>query len=98
MARKEYTGTLTYPTNLEEAKVILYITEETKYEAEDLDNAERIETTGLLKWAVVEGGEEAETIRELTGLYDEYNEYLILYFANGRVEFHRNSHVTMFIW
>lgn len=92
-----YTGTLFHPTNLQEADVKLYIHKYNKYEGGADPEPERVTCTGLISWTVVEGGEEADTIRELTGLYDENNEYLILKFENGKVEIHRNSHVTMFI-
>lgn len=91
-----YTRTLFHP-DLTTATVILYITEGTKYEIEDLDNAERIETTGLKSWTIVEGGAEADAVETIMDEVDENREYLILQFENGRNEFYRNSHVTMFI-
>lgn len=100
-----YTRTLFNP-DLTKAKVELYISEDSKYNrgsriyvaGEEPEDEKKVEFTGLLSWTIIEGGEEADAIRALTGLYDENNEYLVLKFENGKVEIYRNSHVTMFIW
>ena len=96
MASRTYTGTLMRP-ELKKARVELMIFELNKYENYGQE-PEEITTTGLISWTVVEGGEEADRIRELTGLYDENDEYLVLKFENGKVEIYRNSYVTMFIF
>lgn len=105
MASRTYTGTLMRP-NLAEAKIDLYISKADKYNRgsriymadEEPEDEERVEVTGVISWTLIEGGEEADKIRDLTGLYDENNEYLVLKYENGKVEIYRNSHVTMFIY
>jgi hypothetical protein len=91
MASRTYTGTLFYPTNLKEATIRLY----TDFDSDE--DRKKTEVTGLISWTIVEGGEEADKIRDLTGLYDERDEYLVLKYENGKVEIYPNSKVTMFI-
>lgn len=98
MAQTTYTGTTFYPTNLQDAKVILYIYDSCKYNDDfDSDKEIKVEYTGLISWTIVEGGKEAEEIESHTDCADEYHEYLVLNFANGETSTFRNSHVTMFI-
>ena len=93
--RRDYTRTL-FHDDLTEALVTLYFTNAPKYEEHDIDEDNKVEFRGITKWSIIEGGKEAEAI-ETAFDEDEYHEYLILTFANGKQEVYRNSHVIMFI-
>jgi hypothetical protein len=100
--KRTYTGTTFYNNHgrkLQEATVRLYITKSNKYDCkgEFTGEPEKIEFTGLKSWTIVEGGPEADAVETIMDEVDENREYLILQFENGRAEFYRNSHVTMFI-
>lgn len=91
---KTYHGTLFNP-DLTKAKVILYFTENVKWEAKD-EEEKMVEYRGVKSWSIVDG-EEAKLIEAETDEIDELHEYLILRFENGEESTYRNSHVAMFI-
>lgn len=92
-----YTGTLFYH-DLTKAKIKLYIHEATKYEDSE-DDEIKVEYTGVKAWDIIEGGQEAEEIEAETDQsgIDEFHEYLVLHFEDGRTATFRNSHVDMLI-
>ena len=77
------------------ARVIVYLG--SKYETPEAV-AEK-EYTGLTRWDIIEGGEEAEAIEAETDEsgVDEHHEYLRLHFNDGTTATFRNSHVDFFI-
>lgn len=97
-----YNRTL-FHDDLTEAKIDLYFSEEDRYTRGSRiyglndDEEQKITVTGVKSWTVVEGGEEAEALENITEV-DENHEYLILNYADGHAEVYRNSHVTMFLW
>lgn len=96
--KRSYHGTLLRP-NLAEATVILEFFEGVKYAETEEERGEPNEVIvkDLTAWDIIEGGEEAEEVENLTGEIDENHEYLILHFKGGCVNIYRNSHVAMFI-
>ena len=91
---KTYTQTM-FISDLEHAKVRLYLTEDEKYDSPS--NAKVVDYTGVIAWDIIEGGEEAQRIEERGELVDEHHEYLVLHFKDGQTATFRNSHVDMFI-
>lgn len=86
--------------DLRKATIRLEIFEGCKYEKyEGVQVAREVEYTGVTSWDIIEGGDEAAEIESLTDAsgVDEYHEYLVLHFEDGREGTFRNSHVMMFI-
>lgn len=96
MAKTTYTRTL-FIKNLQEAEVVIYSFEKTKYEINDTYTETRY--TGLTSWDIIEGGKEAEEIEKdlAPEQIDENHEYLVLHFNTLETATYRNSHVQMFI-
>ena len=95
---RSYTGTWTMSNErLQKATVKMYIFDRTKYE--DEEPIATVEYTGLTRWDIIEGGEEAEAIEAETdeNSIDENHEYLVLHLNNGETATYRNSHVDMMI-
>lgn len=92
-----YTGTLRYATSekLQKANVTIEIHDVVKYECEEA--VSEMNYTGLTSWDIISGGEEAEAIENIFGIMDDFHEYLVLHFNDGRVATFRNSYVVMFI-
>ena len=105
MASKTYTGTWMCP-DLTKAEITLYISQVNKYErgsriymnGEEPEDETKVVLTGVKSWTLVEGGEEAKAVEQVTNIKDEYDEYLILRFEDGKTEIYPNTRVTMFIW
>ena len=55
--------------------------------------------TGVTSWDIISGGDEAKEVEAMTdeNSLDEYNEYLVLHFADGSESTFCNSHVDMHI-
>ena len=91
-----YTRTL-FRSDLTKATFILELFEGLKFRAEDY--TEKIEYTGVTSWDLISGGEEAEEIEAegIGEMVDEYHEYLVLHFQDGKSATFRNSHVALFV-
>lgn len=82
-------------------KVRLDIYSECKYKAieeghnEVFENAKTVEYDGVVGWWVV-NGKDADIENTDGTCIDDYDEYLILDFANGDTATFRNSYVDMF--
>lgn len=64
---------------------------------EDNEPMARAEYKGVTAWDIIEGGAEAEEIERHSDIIDEYHEYLVLHFEDGKTGTFRNSHVDMWI-
>lgn len=98
--KRTFNRTLLIP-DLTQAKVKVVTFEGCKYTAEDrTDLGEIIETEykGLTSWEIIEGGDEAFEIEKYSDIMDEFHEYLVLHFNDGRTSTFRNSHAELFIW
>ena len=93
MATRTYHGTMFNP-DLAKATIRLYIYEKSKYEKCE---GRKVEVTGVKEWSVVEGDEDAERIEALGVEKDQFHEYLILRYADGRTEIYPNGKVAMFV-
>lgn len=95
--KKTYTGTLTRPIteSLQKANVRIFIHDVAKYECKE--HVGEINYTGLTSWDIISGGKEAKAIENIFDIMDDYHEYLVLHFNDGRIATFRNSYVDMFI-
>lgn len=87
----------TFIENLADAKVKLYVYENSKYTGIRCEEKE-VNYTGLKSWSIVDG-EDAKSIENETdgSCIDENHEYLVLNFVDGTTATFRNSYVDMFI-
>ena len=93
-----YNRTLFKP-DLTKATFELYLTDEVKYDVDDLETeATKVTYKGVKSWDLIEGGPEAEEIEKYSDMMDEEHAYLVLHLSNGETATFRNTHVTMFIW
>ena len=94
--KKTFTRT-TFIENLAEAKVTLFVYENSKYTG-DVGKERKVEYKDLKSWSIVDG-EDAKEIESHTdgSCIDEMHEYLVLEFTDGSIATYRNSHVDMFI-
>lgn len=95
-----YHGTFIHHDDLQDAQVFLEVYNHTKYTAHEIgEEPIEFKFKGLVKWDIIEGGEEAEEIERDTDAdgIDENHEYLVLHFRNGYTSTYRNSHVVLFI-
>lgn len=88
-----YYGTMLNP-DLAKATIRLYIYDGNKYETPD--EGRKIEVTGVKSWTVVRD-DEAKYVEALGVEEDEYHEYLVLNYADGRTEIYPNTKVAMFV-
>lgn len=93
---KTYERTL-FISNLAEAKVKLYVYENSKYTG-NIGEEKEITYTGLKSWSIVDG-DDAKIIESETdgSCIDENHEYLVLNFVDGTTATFRNSYVDMFL-
>ena len=94
---KTYEKTTFFTENLADAKVKLYVYENSKYTG-NIGEEKEVNYTGLKSWSVVDG-EDAKAIENETdgSCIDENHEYLVLNFVDGTTATFRNSYVDMFI-
>lgn len=87
----------TFISNLAEAKVTLFVYENSKYTG-NVGEERMVQYTGLKQWSIVDG-EDAKEIESQTdeSCIDEMHEYLVLDFVDGTAATFRNSHVDMFL-
>lgn len=94
--KKTFTKT-TFIENLAEAKVTLFVYENSKYTG-NVGKERKVEYKNLKQWSIVNGKDAEEIENETDGsCIDEMHEYLVLEFADGTKSTYRNSHVDMFI-
>lgn len=93
--KRTYTRTMMIE-DLKKANIKVYTYEGCKYDG-NIGEERKIEYTGITSWDIIEGGKEAEEIENSTDTIDEYHEYLVLHFEDGREATFRNSHADMFI-
>lgn len=93
---KTYERTM-FIENLADAKVKLYVYENSKYTS-NVGEEKEVNYTGLKSWSIVDG-DDATAIEAKTdgSCIDENHEYLVLNFIDGTTATFRNSHVDMFI-
>lgn len=95
---KTYERTM-FIENLVDAKVKLYVYENSKYTGNVGEEEEKeVNYTGLKSWSIVDGDDAAAIEAKTDGsCIDENHEYLVLNFIDGTTATFRNSHVDMFI-
>lgn len=87
----------TFISNLAEAKVKIYLYENSKYTG-NIGEEKEVNYTGLKSWSIVDGDDAKQIENETDGTcIDENHEYLVLNFTDGTTATFRNSHVDMFI-